>query len=227
MSEPRAVLSLGPSVLRCPASQSPALRYNRSFHFAFRLLVSGDPKMSQHGSIVGTLSAAVASLVFASAALAQERDRERKGELPPFEEVSKGYEKVVSTADGAQSLYTLFVDRKKNQVLAELPRGWESQKHFIAITQASGGVFAGLQGPERYVYWKRYDDRLALVEPQLETRSTGEVQSKNSVERLFTDRVLLDVPIVANGPNGQPVIDLDELLLDRSGGLMPTGGGGP
>jgi hypothetical protein len=125
---------------------------------------------------------------------------------------------------GAQSLYTVWVDRQKNQLLAELPRNWQGQKFFIAVTQASGGVFAGLQGPSRLVYWKRYDNRLALIEPELETRSTGEPQSKASVERLFTDRVLTDVGIVCIGPNGQPVIDLDDLLVGKAGAVMGMGG---
>lgn len=151
--------------------------------------------------------------------LAQDKP-EPKPDIPPFDQVSKDHEKVVTTTDGA--FYNLWLDKKRNQLLAELPRGWENQKHYIAVTQASGGVFAGLQGPARYVYWKRYDKRLALIEPQLDTRSTGEPQSKSSVERLFTDRVLTDVAIVSNGPNGQPVIDLDELLLSQFG----AGGGG-
>lgn len=139
------------------------------------------------------------------------------GDLPPFEEVSKDYEKVVSVADGSQSLYNLYIDRKRNQLLAELPRGWQNQKYFFAVTQSTGGVFAGLQGPSRYVYWRQYDNRLALIEPELETRSTGERESKVSVERLFTDTVLLDIPIVCNGPNGQPCIDMDDLLIGRAG----------
>jgi len=153
-------------------------------------------------------------------------ERKDKPEFPPFDQVSKDHEKVVSTADGQPSLYTLWVDRKRGQMLAELPRGWESQKHFIALTQASGGVFAGLQGPDVYAYWKRYDNRLALIAPELNTRSTGEVQSKNSVERLFTDRVILDVGIVTMGPSGQPVIDMDELFLTKTGALLGPGGGG-
>ena len=144
------------------------------------------------------------------------RGGEGRAEYPPFEEASKDYEKVVSVADGSQSLYILYVDRKRNQLLAELPRGWQQQKYFFAITQSTGGTFAGLQGPSRYVYWRQYDNRLALIEPELDTRSTGEPQSKISVERLFTDTVLLDVPIVCMGPNGQPVIDMDDLLVTRA-----------
>ncbi|MHC5005363.1 MAG: zinc-dependent metalloprotease, partial [Planctomycetota bacterium] len=143
-----------------------------------------------------------------------------------FDEVAKDYKKVVSTADGKPSLYTIWVKEKEGQMLAELPRGWERQKHFIAVTQASGGVFAGLQGPAKYVYWRRYGDRIALVEPELGTRSKGEQESKDSVDRLFTDRVLLDVPIVTMGPSGQPVIDADDLLLKNAGKLVGGGRGG-
>jgi hypothetical protein len=126
---------------------------------------------------------------------------------------------VVSTTDG-KSLYGIWLDKKNNQLLAELPSGWSRQKHLIAVTQASGGIFAGLQGPSAYVYWRRYGKRLALLSPELGTRSQGEPQSKSSVERLFTDRVLLDVPIVAMGPSKQPVIDLDDLLVNRAPMLL-------
>lgn len=143
-------------------------------------------------------------------------------EFPPFAEVSKGYEKVVSTADGQPSLYTLWLREKDGQILAELPRGYQGQKHLIAGTLAAGDIWAGLHSgiftadADRYFYWKRYDKRLAMITPQISTRSTGDQQSKDSVGRQFTDRVLLDVPIVCMGPNGQPVIDLDELLAGRS-----------
>lgn len=176
----------------------------------------------RNACVIAVVAAIIPITVISTRAAAQEKPPE----YPPFDQVAKEYEKVVSTADGTQSLYTVYIDRKRNQLLAELPRGWEGQKHFFAITQASGGVFAGLQGPAHYVYWKRYDNRLALIEPELGTRSTGEVQSKSSVERLFTDRVLLDVPIVTMGPSGQPVIDLDDLLLGKASSFVgPVGNG--
>ncbi len=149
-------------------------------------------------------------------ATAQEKGDKAKPDFPKFEEVSKGYEKVVSTADGSRPFFGVYLDKKKNQLLAELPSGWSGQRHFIAATQTGGTIFAGLQGPTQYVYWKRYDKRLALISPQLNTRSTGESQSKDSVNAIFTDRVLIDVPIVCMGPGGQPVIDLDNLLVGNA-----------
>lgn len=131
--------------------------------------------------------------------------------------LSQGYEKVISTADG-QSFYDIWVNRQTNDMLAELPRGFERQKHFFAMTVSGGEIFAGLQAGDLYVYWKKYgEDRLALVMPEMGIRSTGEQESKDSVNMLFTDRVLLDVPIVGKGPSGQPVIDLDDLLVSNAG----------
>jgi hypothetical protein len=133
-----------------------------------------------------------------------------------WSDVSEGYEQVRSTTDG-QSFYGLWVNKKSNQMLAELPRGFENQKHFFAMTVSGGEIFAGLQAGDLYVYWKRIgEDRLALVSPQIDVRSTGDAGSRDSVDRIFTDRVILDVPIVTTGPSGQPVIDMDQLLVDQS-----------
>ncbi len=150
------------------------------------------------------------------AAWAQEEPGQKKPDFPPFKEVSDGFDKVVTTADGEPSFYGIWLRKKDGQLLAELPRGFANQKHFIATTVAAGERFAGLQGRDWYVYWRRYDKRLALVEPNLGVRSTGDQESKASVKNIFTDTVLLDVPIVCMGPDGGPVIDLDELLLGQS-----------
>jgi hypothetical protein len=135
--------------------------------------------------------------------------------LRPFADVSKGYERVVSSADG-QSYFNLWTRSKDGGMLAELPRGWESQRMFIALTVASGETYAGLQAGDMYVYWRRVDNRLVLIEPEVGTKSTGDQESKASVKRLFTDRVVLDVPIVAMGPSGNPVIDMKALLVGRA-----------
>ena len=57
---------------------------------------------------------------------------------------------------------------------------------------------------------------MALIAPNLSVRATGDDEAKASVKRLFTDQVLLDVPILAMGPSGGPVIDLDALLVGNA-----------
>jgi hypothetical protein len=145
-----------------------------------------------------------------------EKSQEKsKPEFPPLDEVIKDYEKVISTADGEKSYYTVWTREKDGQMLAALPSGYENKKFFIALTIATGEEFAGLQAGDMYVYWKRYDKRLALIQPNIEIRSTGDTESKSSIERLFTDRVILDVPIVTMS-GGSPVIDMDELLIGQA-----------
>ena len=129
-----------------------------------------------------------------------------KPAFPPHSQVLNGYEKVVSTADGARSLYTLWLRKKEGQVLAELPPNYATSKYFIALTIASGDRFAGLQSGDMFVYWRRYNNRLALIKPDLGIRSTGDPESLSSVRRLFTDTILLDMPIMTMGPGGGPVI---------------------
>lgn len=140
----------------------------------------------------------------------------KKPDFPPHATVLDGYEKVVSTSDGARSLFTIWKRDKDGQMFAELPRNFASQKFFIALTVSSGERFAGLRAGDMYVYFRRYDKRLAMIEPNITTRSTGDQESKDSVKRLFTDRVILDMPIVTMGPGGGPVIDMDALLVGQS-----------
>jgi len=153
-------------------------------------------------------------LLFSSAAVSPAQSK--KSSTSGHAKILEGYEKVVSTADGKKPMYTLWVRKKDNQVVAELPSNFSSQKYFIGLTVSSGERFAGLQVRDLYVYWRKFDDRLALIEPNISVRSSGDNHSKASVKRLFTDRVLLDVPILATGPGGGPLIDLDALLVRKA-----------
>jgi len=160
-------------------------------------------------------TAAVFTGLLYSAGAAEKPATAPRPEFPPLAEVTKGYQKVVSTADGAASFYTVWTRAKDGQVLAALPAGYEGKRFFIALTVASGEDYAGLQAGDMYVYWKRYNKRLALIEPNIRIRSTGDQESKSSIKRLFTDRVILDVPIVSMS-GSSPVIDMDELLVGQA-----------
>lgn len=150
----------------------------------------------------------VASLLFVGPAFA---------DLAPFEKVSEGYTKVnVLDQSSSKGLFNLWRRDKDAQLLGELPKNFAGKSYFIALTISSGDRYAGLQSGDMVVQWRKYDDRLALINPNLSIRATGDPESKASVKRLFTDQVLLDVPILANGPGGGPVIDLDSLLVGNA-----------
>ena len=147
---------------------------------------------------------------WSSTAVAQERP-----DFPKFEDVSKGHEKIISSAGGDSGMYTLY-QNKNGHILAELPRNYGKQKVFIGFTIKGGIPTAGVQYGDMYAYWKMFGKRLALVEPNYETRTSGDAQSRSGHGRVYTDRVILDVPIVSMGPGGGPVIDLSSLLVDRA-----------
>ncbi|MCB9899036.1 MAG: zinc-dependent metalloprotease [Planctomycetes bacterium] len=141
---------------------------------------------------------------------------DEKPDFPKWEEVTKDYTKVVSTADGSPSLYGIWTREKDGQILAELPRGYANQRHFFATTVPTGELYAGLQSGEVYGYWQRFDKRVALIAPNLDVRSSGDEESRDAIKNHFVDQVVVDVPIVCIGPSGQPMIDLDDLLLGNA-----------
>ena len=59
--------------------------------------------------------------------------------------------------------------------------------------------------------------RLALIQPNLGVRTSGDLESKKGHKRVFTDRVLLDVPIAAMGPGGGPVVGRARVSAVASG----------
>ena len=139
----------------------------------------------------------------------------KKSDYPPLETIIKGYTEV-KPQRGGTSLYKLWYRAKDSQLLAALPKDFARQDHFIALTVSSGERFAGLQVNDFLVRWRQYNKRLALISPNFKIKSNGDQESKDSVKRLFTDSVLLDVPILTTVPRNGPVIDLDQLLVKYS-----------
>nr|WP_146408789.1 zinc-dependent metalloprotease [Allorhodopirellula heiligendammensis] len=138
-------------------------------------------------------------------------------DLPAFSKVSEGFEKVeVSDQQSDKGLFTIWKRDKDSAVIGELPKNFKGKSYFVALTLSSGDRYAGLQSGDWVVQWRQYDDRIALIVPNLNIRATGDAESKASVKRLFTDTVLLDVPILATGPSGGPVIDMDSLLIGNA-----------
>jgi len=135
---------------------------------------------------------------------------------PPHEKIVEGFTKVESRSPDKLALGSIWTRDRDSQMYLELPKDFASKKYFIALTVSSGDEYAGLQAGDYYVYWRMYNKRLALILPNVEMRSTGEPESKSSVKRLFTDRVLLDVPIVTMVPRGGPLIDADALFVGEA-----------
>jgi hypothetical protein len=135
-----------------------------------------------------------------------------KDGLPPFEQVGDGFEAVVSSVGDEGGMYTLYRD-EEDHLLIEMSPDYDGKPILIAYTVSSGIGQAGVQVGDVYGHWTRIHDQLILVQPNLEVKSTGDEQSQSGTARVFTDRVVLDVPIISEGPNGGPVIDGTNLFL--------------
>ena len=144
-----------------------------------------------------------------------EDSEDDKPEYPPLKKVIKDYEEVESE-DGDNSYYKLWKNDDTGVILARLPKKYASPsaREFIATTVSGGELRAGLQADDFYVYWRKYGKRLALMAENLQIKGSDE-ESKSSVARLFTDRVLLDVPILTMDA-GRPVINLNSVLISNS-----------
>ena len=143
----------------------------------------------------------------------KEKEDKPKPEFPSLEKITKDFTEV-KTSDGSKPYMRLWKNSKTGKLLAELPKDYEKGRQFIAPTVSSGEQFAGLQSDAFYVYWKRYGKRIALVQENLSVKGSDE-ESKSSVKRLFTDKVLLSLPIMTKGKSG-PVIDLNQLLIGNA-----------
>jgi hypothetical protein len=144
----------------------------------------------------------------------------KKPEFPPFDKVVEGLEKVVTMTDGSAPLYELYRDTETGRLLAVLPPGYDKQLVMIACTISGGDPEAGVMGPTHYVKWRKMDKQLVLIEPNLNVRTDGDREAKDSIEHLYTGRVLVATPILTMAPGGRPVIDLGALSTAQAGKLF-------
>ncbi len=169
--------------------------------------------------MMGSISA---SLAFADESKAEAK--KKKPEFPSLSKVTDGFTKVEPQGkqkdEEPKGFYDLWTNKKTGQILAKLPKDYATARHYIAPTVSGGEIFAGLQSRERYVYWRKFGKRLALMEENLDIKGS-DAESSSSVKRLFTDSVLFDVPILAM-EGGCPVINLNQAFLSNAGDFFSS-----
>ena len=169
--------------------------------------------MVQIRTLVLAGAASLASIVAAVPATAmQAPSAQARPEFPPFAKISEGFTEVPAP-EGTKGLYRIWVNKKEQRAIAELPRNFEEQELFLAWTVAGGIQQAAVQVGDQYAKFKRFGKRLALVEPNYATISTGDSESRSATGRVFTDRVITETPILTMGPGGGPIIDLNQMFV--------------
>ncbi len=137
-------------------------------------------------------------------------------DFAPFDKVVEGLNKVSTNADGTAGYWDLYEDREKGRMLAVLPKGFEGKLMMIACTVSGGDSQAGVMGPTIYAKWERIGDKLALVAPNFGVRTDGDRAAKESIENLFTGRVILSAQILSMAPGNRPVIDFGSIATRQT-----------
>ena len=147
-----------------------------------------------------------------------------KPDYPPFDDVIKDMEKVVSTTDGSQPLIEMYKDEETGKLLGALPSKYATDLYMVASTISGGDPNAGVMGPTHFIKWKKIDKQIAIIEPNLTVRTDGDKQAKDSVQELYKGRVLTSVKILTMTPDKRPVIDLGELGTSKVNSFFSFGG---
>jgi len=137
-------------------------------------------------------------------------------DFPPLDKAVEGLTKVNTAADGADAFWDLYEDRDKARLVAVLPRNYEGKLMMIACTVSGGDSQAGVMGPTLFAKWEKIGNQLALVAPNLSVRTSGDQQAKESIENLYTGRVILSAPIIAMAPGNRPVIDFGAIATQQT-----------
>lgn len=133
-----------------------------------------------------------------------------------LEKATAGYQKLDTLDPDGKSMYTLYIKKETGDVLAHLPKGFEKQKIFFLPTNVGGTELAGFGSRGFFGSWRRVGDRLAFVRPRLNVRASRSAEYASSRKRIYTDVLFFDVPIVGEGPNNTPIVDLGKLFLGNS-----------
>ena len=130
---------------------------------------------------------------------------DQKDDFPKFEEVTKD----MTVKEG---FFTLYIDKKKDKLLAAIPTSMMDTHFLLATSIAGGRGFAGWQWGDGVVYWKRYDKKLVLnlADPRYVKGEGSTVE--DVIGRTYPDPIVAAVDIVTETPSGDPVIDLGSLL---------------
>lgn len=135
--------------------------------------------------------------------LAQDAPAEKKKEgPPPIAESTKDME-------NRPGFYKLWVDEKKNKLLAEIPSD-KLSKEFLIATSFSYGQLAGLQMTDLLLKFERRDEELLLVKPNFFYKAEGDLA--DVVKYTYPDEVIGKTKIIGQDPSGNVLIDLKELL---------------
>ncbi|MCV6629392.1 MAG: zinc-dependent metalloprotease [Flavobacteriaceae bacterium] len=123
-----------------------------------------------------------------------------------------------------KGLFDFYYDASQAKMFLEVK---ELEKEFLYVNSLSHGIGSndigldrGQLGGERVVYFKKMDNKLMLIQPNLDYRAnTDNLLEKKSVEQAFAKSVLYGFPIVDEN-KGNYIIDMTSFLMQDTHGVQ-------
>ncbi|HEY9600050.1 MAG TPA: zinc-dependent metalloprotease [Allocoleopsis sp.] len=134
---------------------------------------------------------------------------------------------LVSNAEKLEGLFTLYRDRKTDNVYLEVQPQQLNKNFLSTITMESGigerGIYSGLPLQDMMFYFRRVNNNLHFIVRNVNFRSEPGDAQWRSIARSFSDSVLYSLPIKSIHPTRQSfLIDLADLMLNDLPGLTPA-----
>lgn len=139
--------------------------------------------------------------------------------LKPFDEVVQGTQRL-------EGLFTLYRERETGRLYVEVRPDQLNVNYLCTITLESGlgesGIYSGLPLADFLFTFRRVNDRLQFIMPNVYFRTSPDDPQQRSVQRAFSQSVLQALPIRSIHPQRKSLlIDMAPLLLNDLPGLTP------
>lgn len=134
---------------------------------------------------------------------------------PPADKLASA-DKVTEGMELTAGFFRIY--HKKGKMYLEIPRRVLKKPFFLATSFAGGNTFHGWQWSDQLVHWERFDNKLLLVEEDVRYRADARAPVSEAVRRTYSNRIVLALPIIAEGRGPQRgfVVDGKRLLADNA-----------
>jgi hypothetical protein len=139
--------------------------------------------------------------------------------LPDFNTVTKG----LVAQPGLITLYEsnpADPNRDSTKLLAQVPRGLMNQD-LLLVSTISRGENAGFNWGEYLIRFELQDRRVIISTPDTQYVSKPNTTAGELVSRTHTAGFLAAMPVITFSPQGDPVVDLGQVMLGSLGELPP------
>ena len=144
-------------------------------------------------------------------------DKVAATKFPAFTTVTKDMEQK-------KGLYSVYHDKKNFKGYLEIPGSRLNRPFLLATSVAGGTSYTGFQWSDALLYWKLQDNKLLLIEKNTQFRGKKGTPIGESVNRTYTDTLLLTIPVATKSTRGGYLIDMKRLFASQASKFFGSAG---